>query len=141
MKNLKLLFACALLCGFALNSNAQSDTREFENYWDLYVTCDGVQDVISGPVNGHVVDHYNPVTGVFEWYKFVFQSNELVSSNTGEVFSVNFYQKGGLVGISQTTIRFNLIGNEGSHILVTLIWDVDAATGTWTLIKRTVKCL
>jgi hypothetical protein len=85
-----------LLCGFALNSSTQSDTREFENYWNLYVACDGVQAIISGPVTGHVVDHYNPVTGVFEWYIFNFQSKEIVSQNTGEVFSVSFYQKGEL---------------------------------------------
>lgn len=140
MKNLKLLFLAAALCGFALSSNAQSDAREFETYWSLKVNCDGVVDWISGPVHGHVVDHYNPVSGVFEWYKFNFQSKELVSSNTGEVFSCSFFQRGKLIDNKFDMWRFNLRGSEGSHILVTISWTFDVDTGTWTFSKK-AKCL
>ena len=150
MKKLNLLLLSVFLCGFALNSNAQSDTRKFETTWDIWVNCDGVWDVISGPVHGLVVDHFNPVTGVFEWYKFVFKSDELVSRNTGEVFSVSFYERGTTDGDFNSdpadgdlyiTTRFNLRGDEGSHILVTVIWAYDFSTDTWTRIKKTAKCM
>jgi len=140
MKNLKLLFLVALMCGFALSSNAQSDSRSFETYWNLFVTCDGVVDKISGPVYGHVVDHYNPKTGVFEWYKFVFRSDELKSKRTGEIFSVSFYQRGTLIDDRYDTWHFNLRGDEGSHILVSVLWTLDVSTGTWTR-TMTTKCM
>ena len=148
MKKSKLLLLGVLLCGFALNSNAQSDSRKFENTTELWVNCDGVQDIISGPMHGVVVDHFNPKTGVFEWFKFTFQSKELVSSNTGEVFSVSYFKKGTIDGDWNTgegnryiTTHFNLRGNEGSHILVTVIWSYDFSTNTWTLVQGTTKCL
>lgn len=140
MKNLKLVFIAAILCGFALSVNAQSDSRAFENYWWLKVKCNGVSDWIHGPVNGHVVDHYNPITGVFEWYKFNFQGKELISMNTGEVFSCHFFQKGKLVDDRFDMWRFNLKGSEGSHILVTIIWTLNPDNGTWT-VERKTKCL
>lgn len=141
MKNLKFLLLGVLWCGFALNSNAQSETREFETDWTIKVRCDGVLNVISGPVHGHVVDHYNPNTGVFEWYQYFFNSDELVSQTTGEVFSVHFRDRGNIDGDCYITKRFNLRGDEGSHILVTVIWSYDLSTNTWTRIKRTVKCM
>ncbi|MEN8229341.1 MAG: hypothetical protein ABFS38_14375 [Bacteroidota bacterium] len=141
MKKLNLLLLGILLCGFALSSNAQSDTRAFENTWNIRVNCDGVVDVISGQMHGHVVDHYNPQTGVFEWYKFNFFFDEFVSENTGEVFSGSYFNKGGLVGDRYWTMRFNLRGDQGSHILVTVIWFYDASTNTWTRIKKSAKCM
>ena len=145
MKKLKLLLLVVLLCGFALNSNAQSVPHPFErplnNPWDLKINCDGVEDVLSGPVHGHVVDHFNPKTGVFEWYKFNF-TGELVSKNTEEAFSVNFFQKGDHdPDVYVETKRFNLRGNQGSHILVTVIWFWDNNTSTFGIIKKTVKCI
>lgn len=139
MKKLKLLFLGALVCGFALNLNAQSDSRAFETSWNLWVNCDGVWDNISGPVHGHVVDHYNPKTGVFEWYKFNFQSKELVSNNTGEVFSISYHQRGQLIDDMYDKWHFNLRGNEGSHILVTVLWTLDVSTGFWSR-EMTTRC-
>lgn len=140
MKKLKYVFFAAILCGFALSVNAQSDSRAFETDWWLKVNCDGVVDWIHGPVHGHVVDHYNPITGVFEWYKFNFQSKELVSFNTGEVFSVSYYQRGQLIDDKYDMWRFNLRGNLGTHILVTIIWTLDVDSGTWS-VERKTKCM
>ena len=141
MKKLNLLLLSVFLCGFALNSNAQSDTREFEQYWSHVVNCDGVKDIISGTVHGHVVDHYNPNTGVFEWYKYNF-TGELVRENTGELFAFSFFEKCKMkMDVDQKyTKRFNLRGDQGSHILFTRIWFYDVSAGTWTLTKK-VKCL
>ena len=124
-----------------MNSNAQSETRAFEEFRNIKVNCDGVKDVISGTVHGHVVDHFNPKTGVFEWYKYNF-TGELVSENTGEVFSVSFFDKGNLeMDVDRKlTKRFNLRGDQGSHILVTIIWSYDVSANTWTLTKK-VKCM
>ena len=137
-----------LLCCFALSSNAQSDTRKFETDWNINVNCDGVKDKISGPVHGHVVDHYNPKTGVFEWYKFNLFSNELISRNTGEVFSVNFFQRGKTDGSfpwpyggdAYITTRFNLRGDQGTHILVTYSWSYDFFSNKWTFTLKSSKC-
>ena len=150
MKKLNLLLLGVLWCGFALNSNAQSDTRAWDNFWNIGVNCDGVVDVISGPVHGHVVDHFNPNTGVFEWYKFNAFSDELVSGSTGEVFSFSYFEKGKTDGDYNfwppsgdlyNTIRFNLRGNEGSHILVTYFWSYDFSADTWTFTLKKAKCL
>ena len=148
MKNLKLLFVCALLCGFALNSNAQSEVRYWENTWTFQPSCDGVVDVIIGPVHGYVVDHYNPVTGVFEWYKFNILGSELISQTTGEIFSISGKDNGktegdwaGTLGDTYLKFRRNLRGNQGSHYLVTIIWFFDASDNTWSLLEGKTKCL
>lgn len=150
MKNLKLLFVCALLCGFALNSNAQSEVRYWENTFTFRASCDGVVDIITGPVHGHVVDHYNPVTGVFEWYKFNILGSELVSQNTGEIFAISGSEVGKtegdfgdptVVGDVYWKARRNLRGNQGSHYLVTIIWFFDASDNTWSLLEGETKCL
>lgn len=148
MKKLNLLLLGVLFCAFALNSNAQSDTRAFETFWNIPVPCNG-GDLISGPAHGHVVDHFNPVTGVFEWYKFNLFSDELVSTKTGEVFSVNLSEKGKTdgdytiwppTGDLYQIIRFNLRGNEGSHIIVTKSWTYDFSSNKWTFALIKAKC-
>jgi len=143
MKNLKLLFLVALMCGFALNSTAQSVTSDYETDWTYYTMCEGVLDIISGPVHVKQVNHYNPKTGVLEWFKWSIHSDELVSLFTGEVFSVNSFHKSDhdpnvwLDG----TFRYNLRGDQGTHVLVTIIWTYDADTGTYIRTKRTAVCL
>lgn len=141
MKNLKLLFLGALVCGFALSSNAQSVSYEYETYWSFPTLCDGEFNWVSGMVYGHRVDHYNPKTGELEWYKFTVKSDELFWTKNDEVFSVNFYHKNKLDPDALVkTFRFNLKGDQGSHILFnrTLIWD--ANIGEWVKIKDKAKC-
>ena len=150
MKKINLLLLGVLLCAFALHSNAQSVPFTTETFWNFKVNCDGVVDIISGQVHVQGVEHHNPVTGVKEWYKYNLFSKELVSANTGEVFSVNRFQKGKtdgdfaiwpFTGDIYTTSRFNLRGDQGSHYLVTLIGVWDFSTGITTTLKKTVKRL
>ncbi|MCK4978890.1 MAG: hypothetical protein KAS62_00770 [Candidatus Delongbacteria bacterium] len=141
MKNLKLLFLGALVCGFALNSNAQSVTCEYETYWNFPTLCDGDFYFVSGMVHGHRVDHYNPKTDVLEWYKWSVQSEELVWTRNDEVFSVNFFHKSDFDpdGLVQT-FRFNLRGDQGSHILFTVIKLWDDNINKWVILRKTAKC-
>jgi len=148
MKKFNLLLLGVIFCGLAINANAQSETRYWENTWTLKVNCDGVVDILKGPVHGYVVDHYNPVTGVFEWYKFNVKSAELVSQITGEIFRLNGFTKGktegdyaGTLGDTYETYRRKLKGNQGSHYLVDIVWFFDASTKTWTLLEKEIKCL
>jgi hypothetical protein len=148
MKNLKLLFLVALLSGFTLNSSAQSEVRYFEQTMTFRPNCDGVVDVITGPVHGHVVDHYNPKTGVFEWFTFNILGSALVSQTTGELFSISGKTNGktegdwaGTLGDTYIKFRRNLRGNLGSHYLVTIVWFYDAGTNTSSLLQSDIKCL
>lgn len=124
-----------------MSSNAQSETSKYDDTWGIWVTCDGVFDIINGPGYVHKVKHFDPKTGVQDWFKLSFKSDKLVSMKTGEVFSVNFYRK---LKISSSeaveTIRFNLRGDAGSHILVTRVWLLDIVTGEWTETDKT-KCM
>jgi hypothetical protein len=142
MNKLKLLFLAALLCGFALNSNAQSATCEYETYWNFPTLCDGEFYWVSGMVYGKRVDHYNPKTGVLEWYKFTVKSDELVWQKNDEVFTVNFFHKSDFDPDAPVkTFHFNLRGDQGSHILFNriLLWDNNI--DEWVRIKDKAKCL
>lgn len=142
MKKLNLLLLGVLFGAFALNSNAQSVTYDYETFWKFPTMCDGEFYWISGMVNGHRVDHYNPKTCELEWFKFTVKSNDLVWNKNGEVFSVNFYHKYDFDPVAPVrTYRFNLRGDQGSHILVTKILVWDSITNTWSHIKNTAKCL
>jgi len=142
MKNLKFLFLFALVCGFALNSNAQSVSYEYAENMFFYTLCDGVLDIIYGPVYGTRVDHYNPKTGELEWFKYSVRSEELVSQFTGEIFSVNKFHKEDLDPDNPVkSFHFNLRGSEGSHIILNRILNYDASTNTWYKIKDHAKCV
>lgn len=141
MKALKLLLASFILFGFALSSSAQSVTYKGEGSWEIWAACDGVWDQIMGPIDVHQVAHFNPNTGDLEWVLISFVSDALVSTNTGEVFSINFYRKIQIDPNENVYVtRFNLRGDEGSHILVTKFWHFDKSTGIWTETDET-KCL
>ena len=142
MKNLKFLFLAAVLCGFALSSNAQSDTYDYETFWWFPTMCEGEWYPVSGMVYGKRVDHYNPKTGELEWYKFTVKGDDLTWTKNDEVFTVNFYHKWDFDPAAQVrTYRFNLRGDQDSYILVTkiLLWDSDV--GDWIKIRNTAKCL
>lgn len=148
MKTFKLLFLAALFCGFALSTNAQTETRSWENYWYMAVNCDGEMDFLEGPVHGHVIDHYNPVTGDFEWYKFNVKSAEFVSTVTGEIFRLNGFTMGETEGSFPwptggdmfTTHWRHLKGKNGSHYKLRIVWFFDWSTNTWDLVEFEVKC-
>lgn len=150
MKKFMFFLLVPIFCGFAVHSNAQSEVLYWESIWTFGPNCDGEVDVITGPVHGYVVNHYNPVTGVFEWYKFNILSAELVSQTTGELFSISGKDQGktegdfgdpNVVGDLYLTSFRNLRGNQGSHYLVKVIWFFDASTNTWTQIRADIKCL
>lgn len=121
MERMQLIFLVVLFCGFALNSNAQSETtkQEGQNFWPIPVICDDVNDVLEGPFYFHMVKHWNPETGQLEWYKFSFKSDEIKSRNTGEVFSVNYCIRAKF-GPYEETFHFNARGDQGSHYIGSL---------------------
>lgn len=145
MKKLKLVFLAAILCSFALYSNAQSVSYDYETFWNFPTMCDGNWHPVSGMVYGHRVDHFNPETEELEWYKWTVKGEDLTWTKNGEVFSVNFYHKWDFDPVAPVrTYIFNLRGSEGSHILFhrVLMWDDSIGpNGSWVKIKNKAVCL
>lgn len=54
--------------------------------------------------------------------------------------SVNQVIRGTLLGDQIYRNHFNLRGDQGSHILVSIVWSYDSSADTWTLTKK-AKCL
>jgi hypothetical protein len=114
----------------------------------MAVNCDGEIDYIEGPVHGHVIDHYNPVTGDFEWYKFNVKSAEFVSTVTGEIFRLNGFTMGETEGSfppptggDMTIANWrHLKGKNGSHYKLKIVWFFDYDANTWDLQVHEVKC-
>ena len=126
MKKMQLVFLSVLVCGLAFTSNAQSVTKKQEGMsnWTIMVDCGDVSDLITGPFYFHMTEHWNPVTGEKEWYKFVFKSNEFKSLSTEEVFSVKFYKRSSVIPQEwDETFHFNAKGDQGSHYIGSLTWE------------------
>ena len=125
MKKMQVIFLGILFCGFALNSNAQSETKKQEGKFPrtIVVECGDVFDVIKGYFYFHMTEHWNPVTGQKEWYKFVFKSDGFESDFTDEVFTVNYYIRSSVIPLEwDETFHFNAKGDQGSHYIGSLTW-------------------
>ena len=125
MKKMLLIFLGVLFCGFALNCNAQSETKKQEGNQDLFirVVWEDVYYELQCPFYFQMTEHWNTVTGPKEWYKFVGKSDQLVSLLTGEVFSVNYYKRGTVIPMEwDETFHFNVKGDQGSHYIGSLTW-------------------
>ena len=150
MKKLNPLLLGVLFCAFALNSTAQSESFYKETTWSPFeINCNGVTDIIRGTQYCQLIHHYNPKTGVFEWYINKWRA-ELVSDITEEVFTVNYHLRGitdgdfsneELGGDAYFIARINARGDKGSDYLVTQILFYDFSANTMNIIRRTMKCL
>lgn len=126
MKKLQLIFLSVLFCGFAFTCHAQSLTTKQEGgpmFNNIPVWCDDVSDYLNGTFYFHMTEHWNPVTGQKEWYKFVFKSDELNSLVTEEVFSVKYYKRGTVIPLEwDETFHFIAKGDQGSRYIGSLTW-------------------
>ena len=126
-------------------TNAQSTSEKLDNYLEFMVECDGVQDIINGPVPQHKVNHTNK-TGDSDWVNSQFIGKDLVSMATGELFRVNLIVTVETVvpgTIFQITKHYNLVGSEGSHMLysVVIIYDWTGGYFKATVLKEKGECL
>ncbi len=147
MKTKVLLFICVFL-GVGLiqitaqPANGETGSVSFFSTWygyyvDIPVNCNNNEvERLVGNVTIHTVYHYqNYDQNIFDWV-WVRQEfdGEVENSLTHEVFKV----KDVLTStdfLSPATGHFNLKGNQGSHYIVTYIYD--GSTDSFTFVKAT----
>lgn len=139
MKTLVVLYV-VLFCTAIGNANAQSVSEKYYGSGTFWYECDGVWDAISGPITFHYVTKYDK-DGNFIWEKLQMQSAELTSAATGEVFRMSDAQKMDMWGLpgAEMSWHFNLIGDQGTHVIVYVAADVSEGWMNFTDYK--VKCL
>jgi hypothetical protein len=94
-------------------------------YVDVPVNCnDAVVDRLSGPVKMYNVYHYK--NGVLLWIKQQYDG-EVTSQKTNEVFTVKDIAKYDMVPLIGYG-HCNLKGSNGTHYILTYIWDGDNDT-------------
>jgi len=146
MKAFKILLTLFIFCFFATGvSSAQSTSEKTDNYCFFMVECNGVEDYITGPAPRHQVNHTNRA-GDFDWVNSQFISNQLVSMATGEAFKVNFIVKTVTVvpgAVFQISKHYNLVGDQGTHILYSVVIIYDWTSGYFksTVVKEKMVCL
>jgi len=144
MKNLRSLLLVLLLGIFTIGSaNAQTIEEKSDVYASIYFDCDGVFDWASGLMVWHRLYHLND-QGMIDWFKLQVQAKELVSYSTGEIFKLSYSSKedGFVLGeILTISLHFNLVGNMGTHVIYSMVYEIDTYTWDWTLISEKAKCL
>lgn len=99
---------------------------------DVPVNCDSVViDFLIGDVTYHQTSHY--LNGVFVWCKQQV-SGELISQNSEEVFKIKDIWKGNHIACFGTG-HINLVGEIGSHYLLTYTLDMSNGTLIFTFVK------
>lgn len=138
MKTLVVLFGI-LFCIAISNANAQSESIKESWPIQLGYQCDEVWDFVTGTGNFHYVTKTDK-DGKILWVKMQMHSIELVSAATEEEFRWNFIQKQDAWGMPGSIMEFhyNLIGNLGTHILVSVVVDI---SGGFKIVEQNVKCL
>ena len=139
---LTVVFFCFLKTGI---SHAQSTSDKSDGNLFFSVECDGVQDFIFGTTSEHLLTHMSRA-GDINVVKDQFIGKELVSLVTGEEFRVNYTVKPKIIvpGILfQISEHFNLVGDQGTHILYSRITLIDLTSGYLqsTVVKEKTECL
>ena len=125
------------------SANAQTFEDKYDVYTSIGFDCDGVFNWAEGPMVFHQLTHVNE-QGIVDWYKLQVQAKELVSYYTGEKFKMSYLYKedswayGGIVNFSA---HFNLVGNMGTHVIYSQVWEINIDTWELTLISEKAKCL
>jgi len=119
----KTFFVLCLLLGFGLTQGSAQSYSYWE-VWDQYainVYCDGeLVDNLTGETNVHTILHFNNQDELV-WARQQF-NGELTSNITGEGFTVtDEFVFDEIVGTG--TGHCNLIGDAGSHYILTYTWD------------------
>ena len=143
MKTSRILFIATCFSLLVLgNSYAQTFYLKTTEYIEMTAWCNDLPDLISGQFDVHYM--INIKNGnVFHWAKTKLISGEAVSQSTGEVFRVNYIIKEDpwLPGTKkQRSFHFNLVGENGTHILMTMTLELDR-NGDSNVIKLKAKCL
>lgn len=145
MKAFKILLTiAAVFFLMTFMAEAQSTSEKYDEYWVIFVDCDGVEDYLYGNISLHCIWHPDK-SGNCDWEKDQYKGIELTSRATGEVFRVSFIMKAEISALGkviQLTRHYNLTGNSGTHILysVTLLADWTGGYLVETVIKEKAKC-
>ena len=140
MKRLSKFFVATVLllvCTSIVMAQNKKATVEWdvEWYYWLDVKCGDFEDFLEGPVNAHVVTHYDKDGEIINT---IFHTTGTVFSNaTGEEFMVNEVSWDDFAGTA-IPFQFNIRGNQGSHYVGRGIWDYEPGdwdTGVLTLSK------
>jgi hypothetical protein len=130
----KTFFILCLLLGISFTQlsaqNGKNGTGTLNIWWvwndyyiDIPVNCDNVDiDRLVGKVTVHNVNHYQGGES-WVWVKQHF-NGEISSATTGEVFKIKDICSSDSPDIA--TGHINLIGNKGSHFIVTYIYDMNS---------------
>ena len=146
MKTIRILLGALFLFFLAfVNTYAQTFTLKTTEFREMYFNCNNQPEVISGAFSVHYIVRINKDI-CFEWGKEKYLCGEAVSQTTGEVFRVNHKVKEDpfIPGtIFHRTFHFNLVGDHGTHLIVSVTLENDF-TGTeliTTLVRFKSKCL
>lgn len=150
MKTIKFFFIILFFSAFFTEGLKSQTVERTTSSISVYpVRCEGVViDLLRGVIVNHTLVHYKD--GIPDWYKVQLESAEVVSLLTGEVFEMSYHQKqdgpGWLEPIVIVTRRFNIVGNMGSHYMMSEIMHSDF-TGVVppnqpvnTYLKQECKC-
>jgi hypothetical protein len=135
MKTKAFLLLCMFLVIRLNQLSAQSS--EFTGTFDYWqpVYCNGVQiDYLTGTTTYSGIEHYKNGVAIFQNYH---NRGEVTSTITKEVFNVietdKVFQLDQNSNFTFCTWHFNLKGDQGSHYLGSMTWDL--ITGTMTVDK------
>jgi|WetSurSiteA1Bulk_404760.scaffolds.fasta_scaffold172449_2 hypothetical protein len=142
MKTKTFLLFCMLLSIAATKLSAQEtrtypyrDYKEVPENYSLIIYCDGVEiDQLSR--EAYILrqpTHYKD--GEFTWWKGMVNNVKFTSIKTGEVF-IGQIHDGWIEDLYH--VRFNLIGNMGSHYIINEKWETPG--GNWQLIESNTDC-
>ena len=150
MKTLMLILVILLVSSFLPEGlKSQTVERTISSSSTYQVRCEGVViDLLRGIIVNHTLVHYK--NGVPDWYKVELESSYIVSLWTGEIFEMSYHQKqdgpGWLEPIVIVTRHFNIVGNMGSHYIISEIMQSDFTNAVPpnqpvnTYLKQECKC-
>jgi hypothetical protein len=137
MKTLKIFLLCLFMGIGVTQLSAQPaigksgtvivDEIMSDFYEEVPLNCDyNTIGVLVGTVRAHSLLHYTNFDGNldnYDWIRQIFHG-ELVLEATNEIFKVSdIITAKGPNGAHPGPGHFNVIGNQGSHYIVTYLWD------------------
>ena len=144
MKTIKFLFAAVLISFLAYGSaGAQLRQAKTTQDWEWYIGCNGEPELITGQFDVHEMIHFKYDNEYYvHWSKIMAITGEAVSQATGEVFRANWmlkmdrYEPG---TVFYRSIRFNLVGDRGTHILMAITLKYDWTGGELVVTVERIK--
>jgi len=125
MKTQGILFTLFLILLSSGFTNAQTFNLKTTEEWEMYFTCTGEPDLITGVFEVHEIARIDKAIR-FKWAKTKSITGEAVSQTTGEKFRINYIEKhdGLLPGTEpQKSIHLNMVGDQGTHLVMAIVLE------------------